>query len=115
MKRRDFIITTVAGAGVISISTYFLTRDVEYDPVLAQPKSLSPIWDDQTINSIGTQYRANTPGESSTRALVKLLEAGPIDESITNDFATEKTVVVDGWILSVTEARQCAIASTISK
>jgi hypothetical protein len=113
MKRRDFIISTVAGVGVISASAYYLFGDVEYDAALADPHSLALIWDTKTISDIGKQYRINNPDESSPRTLVKLLNtASPNDETITNDFAAGKIVIVDGWMLSQTEARQCALAST---
>jgi hypothetical protein len=115
MKRRDFILSVVAGVSVVSISTYYFFGDVEYDHVIAQPKSLSLIWNVQHINAIGKQYREQVPGESSERTLVKLLnESGAgLDEKINNDFETGRTVIVDGWILSETEARQCALASLV--
>jgi hypothetical protein len=114
MKRRDFVLSAIAGIGVVSISTYYFLSDVEYDAILAHPHSLSLIWDTQTINSIGNQYRTNTPDESSASSLVKLLQPGisNLDEVIEHDFETGKTVIVDGWVLSITEARQCALAST---
>jgi hypothetical protein len=34
-----------------------------------------------------------------------------IDDTVHEDFAAGRTVVVDGWVLSVTEARQCALFS----
>lgn len=89
--------------------------DVEYDAIMTEPQSLSLIWDVQKINAIGDQYRTNNPDEASARSLVKLLITVPSEkmgERITNDFETGETVLVDGWILSVTEARQCALAST---
>jgi len=36
-----------------------------------------------------------------------------IDDRIRDDFGAGRTVVVDGWLLSVTEARQCALYSTL--
>ncbi len=113
MKRRDFIISTIAGAGVASVSLYYFFGDVNYDPTLADPRELSFILDAKTINDLGNQYRASNPDESTQRALIKLLNNAPTDEIIASDFATGNTVVVDGWLLSVTEARQCALASTI--
>lgn len=122
MKRRAFIISTVAGIGVISYSAYYLFGDVEFNPAIAKPQSLSLIWDAENIKAIGNQYRAGNPDESSVRSLVKLLDApsrdadaigSSINEDVTKDFDMEKTVIVDGWILSLTEARQCALASTI--
>jgi hypothetical protein len=37
--------------------------------------------------------------------------ATTLDQQIKNDFITGNMVMVDGWILSVTEARQCALFS----
>jgi hypothetical protein len=123
MKRRNFILSAAAGIGAVGISTYYFMRGVEFDIVLARPVSLAPILNAQAIHTIGNRYRADTPGETSTRSLVRVLNAtlperngsvaSRLEETITNDFATGKTVLVDGWILSVTEARQCALASTI--
>ncbi len=121
MKRRDFVLT-VGGLGVASLSAYYLfyVRDVKYDPALASPQSLSTIWDRNTIELIGKQYRSDVPAENRERSLVRLLTADastgqgiadPLYETTINDFKTGKTVLVDGWILSQTEARQCALAS----
>jgi hypothetical protein len=40
-----------------------------------------------------------------------LLGIGSIDDQIRDDFTAGRTVVVDGWVLSVTEARQAALFS----
>jgi hypothetical protein len=37
-----------------------------------------------------------------------------IDDTVHEDFASGRTVVVDGWVLAVTEARQCALFSLAS-
>ena len=115
---------TTTGIVAISLPTaYYYGRDVEFNVILAQPQSLSFIWDVQTINSIGNQYRLQVPDEESKRSLVKLLGVdasaktdalvSALEEKINNDFETGNTIMVDGWILSVTEARQCALASSI--
>jgi len=116
MKRRHFIVTAAAAIGAASIPTiYYYKQGSEYNILLAQPQSLSLIWDAEAIHHIGTQYRTDFPGENSASSLVNLLDASPsvLNERITNDFKTGNTVLVDGWILSVTEARQCALASTV--
>jgi hypothetical protein len=113
MTRRNFILSSLAAISVVSISTYYFVSDIGYDATLAQPQDLSLIWDSQKISDIGNLYRKNIPGESSARSLVKLLDPAPTNEIIINDFKKGNTVLVDGWILSATEARQCALASTI--
>jgi hypothetical protein len=52
----------------------------------------------------------------SRRRAFSLLWGSPrsIDRQVTDDFAAGRTAVVDGWVLSVTEARQCALFSLLS-
>ena len=122
MKRRDFVLSAIGGIGFISIpAAYYCMRDVESGNLLSQPQSLSLILDAKAISHIGNQYRVFVPEEKSAHSLINLLRAGSskpeasivsgLNETITHDFETGNTVLVDGWILSVTEARQCALAS----
>lgn len=112
MNRRDFILSAAGGLGVVSATTYYFLRDLEYDHSLASPQFLPLIWDAETIKTIGNQYREKFPSEESEQSLVELLLPKPNEDMIVSDFENGKTVVIDGWILSVTEARQCALAST---
>ncbi len=122
MKRRDFLV----GAGGVALVTvtgtyYYINRDIEYDQLIAEPQSLSLIWDTETIISIGNDYRAHTPNENSEQALAKKLLKGNsgsdkeminnLNEKVTEDFKNHDVVVIDGWILSKTEARQCGLLS----
>lgn len=113
-----------AGIAAVSIPTaYYFLRKIDYDPSLADPHSLSLIWDNETIKKIGNQYRLQMPSENSERPLVKSLKAAASEASLANssnleevikkDFETGDTIIVDGWILSRTEARQCALFSLI--
>ncbi len=115
MKRRNFLLIGAAGVAAISIPTYtYYFGDVTYDPLLAQPQSLSLIWETKEIQAIGKQYLKQTPDENRVRTLVNLLsDASALGNHPIEDFKSGKTVLVDGWILSETEARQCALASTI--
>jgi len=57
------------------------------------------------------------PGESHRVFLKKLdmTEAeSQIEKRIKHDFDTDNIVVVQGWVLSITEARQCAFFSMIN-
>jgi hypothetical protein len=111
MKRRNFIFSAVAGVGAVLASAYYFFGDVEYDPRLAEPQLLSLIWEAGTIRDIGRRYRVDFPSEKSERSLLKLLSTAPTEGTITSDFKNRRIVVIDGWILSVTEARQCALSS----
>jgi hypothetical protein len=111
MKRRNFIFSAVAAIGAVSASAYYFFGGAEYDPELSEPQFLSLIWEAETIRNIGSQYRTDFPSEENERSLLKLLGTTPTEGMITSDFKNRKIVVIDGWILSVTEARQCALAS----
>ena len=76
----------------------------------------------ERVRELGAHYRASTPSESSADALRAALSAGhgpqdpfikngPLDAQIRGDFAAGRTVMIDGWVLSVTEARQAALFS----
>lgn len=67
--------------------------------------------DDETVRAIGARYRSSTPAEDDPGVLRRRLGAGSPDTEIRADFAAGRTVVVDGWVLSITEARQCALFS----
>lgn len=120
MKRSEFIILSGLGISAIAIPTWYFYIP-EYDPLLTEPEFLSHIWDGTTISDIGEKYRKQFSDENSERKLVKLLsnyastEANTTNEilrqHIADDYRQGHTVMVDGWILSKTEARQCALYS----
>ena len=78
---------------------------------------------------LGRLYLEGKPREADTALLVTLIGAAPgpalppaspstdealradLEERIRNDFIYGNTVAVDGWLLSLTEARLCALAS----
>ena len=77
----------------------------------------------ERVREIGTRYRTATPGENTADALRAALSnpprpralfnssLGSIDDQIRDDFEAGRTVVLDGWVLSITEARQAALFS----
>lgn len=98
---------------------------VLYD-VLSQPEQLAQICDLKTLREIGMAYRLQTASETDADKLTSLLLADSagnpvssesnhsfiqnlISRKIDQDFESGNIVVVKGWILSVTEARQCAL------
>lgn len=124
MKRRNFVLLAGMGITAVAIPTwYYKYRDLEYDQLLAEPELLSHIWDGNTISEIGSLYRENFSAENSEHELVELLfnnvstdfiqNTEMLKQQITKDYTTGNTVMVDGWVLSKTEARQCALFSLI--
>ena len=124
MNRRNFILIGSAGLAAVAIPAgYYFLKDVQYDKSLAEPRSLSLIWDNQTIIAVGEQYRLMIPKEDSENSLARRLlaaasdvggkENSDLELKIRQDFDEGNTVIVDGWILARTEAQQCALFSLI--
>ena len=74
----------------------------------------------ERVRELGTHYRAATPAENSAEALSAAISKRPSSRfplpasrsnQIREDFEDGRTVLVDGWVLSVTEARQAALFS----
>ena len=80
---------------------------------------------------LGRHYLAAAAGEADTARLVTLVSRqlkelsepvyrapeaelrSALDEKVRTDFARGEVVMVDGWLLSVTEARLCALATLV--
>lgn len=122
IKRRTFII--VIAALILAISSRWILRffrNLFINPI-GKPELLSLIINDNAIQAIGQKYRSQFPEESSEGQIIKKLEESGVtnmsttstfETRIKEDFKTGKVQVVDGWVLSVTEARQCALFSIL--
>lgn len=131
MKRREFITISIVGATAITFPLiYCHSGNTALDNVLSRPITLAQLCDQKTIAGIGNAYRNRSPLESGRQQLQTLLlrdseekDIAPssgntavssvLEEKIRKDFEKGHTVIVDGWVLSVTEARQCAYFSLI--
>ena len=127
MRRRDFIQLSAFAAAAISFPLLHSCNQSS-ENAIATPVFLSRLFDEQTIGDAGKAYIKNTPAENDEKKLIQLIgDNGPIlkstdqnaihnflDQKVKEDFATGNTVLVKGWVLSVTEARQCALYSLIN-
>jgi hypothetical protein len=124
LKRREFI--GMAAAGTASVAWTAIAGDQEptTQAILATPQLLEMLRDQRLVCELGECYRALTPGERTVEALERAILADleaiapatmpldtRVDGRIQRDFADERTITLRGWILSVTEARQCALYS----
>ena len=109
MQRRHFLFLTAAAFGVTPSAFGHRTHGAPLG--LAQPDLLALLGDADCVYRIGCAYRATVPHEAAAAHLTALLRpAAPAFEAqIRADFAEGRTVCLDGWILSITEARQCAL------
>ncbi|HNU89286.1 MAG TPA: hypothetical protein PKJ94_13380 [Ferruginibacter sp.] len=128
MKRRTFLITTTAALAAASVPVvrYYSTRKKNYHPLI-MPEELGNFCEEKAIREIGDQYRKMAPQESDKVKLEQLLLTDETGKTITrsdkeavsllmekktlDDFNNFRIHVLNGWVISVTEARQCALFS----
>ena|SRR4051794_23498043 len=120
-RRRFLQLATLGIAGAAVADSACAGGDSRDDATLARPQLLDMLGPER-VRQLGAHYRAATPSESSADALrmaissghrvrIPLLGIGSLDDQVRDDFAAGRTVRVDGWVLSVTEARQAALFS----
>lgn len=89
------------------------------DVVVDRPALIAMLGPDR-VKQIGERYRAQTPSENSASALrMEIARRGrfpfpqrdPIANQIERDFEDGRVVIIDGWVLAITEARQAALFS----
>jgi hypothetical protein len=128
MNRRIFVKLTFLGVGAAALPFFQCRNSGSSIKLLYRPDFLSQICDEKMITDIGTAYRKMYPKLDDKDKLVKQLmnnESGEdiksntdideiekiLEEKIVVDFKQLNTVIVKGWVLSLTEAQQCALFS----
>lgn len=112
-----------AGAAGLVLPATVARAEVGSD-ALARPKLLQILRDEPLVRTLGERYREVVPAEGSESvlraALARDLPVGsPLaigecaNEQVRRDFARGRLVTLDGWVLSITEARQCALFSLL--
>lgn len=97
--------------GAITMTTGCGHRTDPRAAALETPDFLSHICDAPTLRDLGAAYRAQTPAEASQETLIRLLQPGVTAQTVKADYAKGDIVTLKGWVLSRTEARQCALFS----
>ena len=131
MKRRSFLWLSIAGTAALTVPHFSCdTKNQALEKTLSQPEVLSRICDEKTLKDIGHAYRKKIETEDDYNKLQHFLLSDPsgqeinksgkieiirksIISSIEKDFEKGRIIKVDGWILSITEARQCALFSLL--
>jgi hypothetical protein len=128
MNRRTFLeFSVLAGTTLTAPLLHSKFLDLFTCRPAPYPRVLSHICSDDILTQIGTSYRNLFPEENSTEQLLTLLFRGrsvrevpflhsaligdQLDQQVQNDFRDENTIIINGWFLSRTEARQCALLS----
>lgn len=113
LDRRQFLSAAAAGAAILTVGPR-----VDHGPIpdLAHPELLLALGA-TAVREIGEAYRALVPAESDRASLETAIQADLRAASSSNadpvraDFAAGRVIVVRDWVLSRTEARQCALFS----
>lgn len=118
LDRRRFLQLSAAGV-VASLTSSGCTRNSG-----DAPPALLEMLGAERVRDIGSRYRAAVPKENSAPALREAITSSraqgfslqslwrdPVERNVRDDFAAGRTVILNGWVLSVTEARQCALFS----
>lgn len=128
MKRSTFLQQSALAAAALAL-TWVESCKTHHDKSLSQPDFLKHITDKSTILQIGKAYVEAHPDEDRANTLATLLTANHPDgakassaalesflkQAIEKDFREGRTVTVIGWVLSLTEARQCALLHLTAK
>jgi hypothetical protein len=126
MKRRHFLRLSMAGATVAGLQLAGCNPFSRERQSLSQPLALSQFCDEDAIIEIGKAYQQMDPQATDPVQLQQALlndiygkDAPPkdaddipvdkINARIRKDYEEQRVVSPAGWIISRTEARQCAL------
>ena len=126
MKRRNFIISALVVGTGLPVAYYFEKHNGSHD-VLTKPDQLSRFCNEMELKDIGIKYRKTVQLENEQQKLKDLLltdrsgkKIKPSDKVLVEeliskktreDFVSYDTIIINGWVISITEARQCALFS----
>ena len=118
MKRRNFIVLSGIGVLGAGFTIWHLNGSGEKES-LNYPYYLSMILDSDAILSVGQSYLATYPDHNNKDRLIELLNSSlkntkdisSLKSVIENDFENGNILVLEGWVVAITEARQCALFS----
>ncbi|HEY4197114.1 MAG TPA: hypothetical protein VGM63_16345 [Mucilaginibacter sp.] len=124
MQRRTFIQLSAYTAVALALPLVDSCTSPT-NKVLEQPLFFAHLVDSKTIQETGLSYRKLFPAEDSQTTLTGLLLGknapedkkliqSSLDKQVDDDFKAGKTVTAAGWVLSITEARQCALYSILN-
>jgi hypothetical protein len=129
MKRRNFI--AISATALVGISIPFACSSEDYKSIVSvmpKPLPLGKFCTEKELKGIGTNYIQLIPEENQLSTIGKhifknetgqLVDPNPaaieklINEKMQKDFQAGNTTIVDGWIISITEARVCGILSLV--
>jgi hypothetical protein len=121
MNRRRWLVRVVGVVAGLSATTWIVASSRD-EGDLARPTVLG-MFGEELTREIGRAYRSVNAREDDADVLTAAIERSlghashwrrmrsRLDEAVRAEFASQRTVIVEGWVLAVTEARQCALLS----
>jgi len=126
MERRSFVKLSAFTALALTLPFAESCSTGSKEMTVAQPLLFSHLVDAKAIREAGLAYRKTHTAEDDQQKLSELLLSekdtaslskneieSMLDKQVTNDFKAGNTLMVKGWVMSVTEARQCALFSIL--
>ena len=120
MNRRQFLRTASASTIALGLPASVGWNAQTHAPhLLARPGLISMLGESRVL-ALGTRYREAFPDENDPTVLCQgiLRQHRPavftpttLKQQIQSDFQDGRMVQLDGWVLAITEARQCALFS----
>jgi hypothetical protein len=131
MKRREF--TEIAAVGAAGVVLPTARADTSLAALLANPRLIEILHDERIVCELGRRYRESVPAEDNAERLAHAILGEPrarlqasdaprvardslrarLADQVQRDFDDGRTVTLHGWILALTEARQCALFSLL--
>ncbi|MBS1530525.1 MAG: hypothetical protein JSU01_09470 [Bacteroidetes bacterium] len=123
MERRTFV--RLSAYTALALTLPFAESCGRTNDPLALPLLFSKIADKKTLIETGLAYRRAVKDEDNQTALSEKLARGmptmdaealrrALNYQVKQEFKAGTTITVSGWVLSVTEARQCALFSMLN-
>jgi hypothetical protein len=122
MHRRRFL-GVIGAAAVAALGAACDGGPALNSRTLARPELLDALGAER-VRALGARYREMTPAERDAASLEDAIRrslpltarlsgngTSQVARLVHDDFDGGRTVIVDGWILATTEARQCALFS----
>jgi hypothetical protein len=128
MKRKKFIAIAAATAAAVPLGYYGYQKSKKVYNQVNFPAMLAQFCSAEELKGIGSAYLQTVPDERDAEKLKSLLLAGISAQKITSsnanehlnkkteeDFLKENVKVLNQWVITHTEARQCALFSLTYK
>src|SRR6478735_2277213 len=122
MERRLFVKLSAFTSIALTLPFAESCNSGSKEMAIAQPLLFSHLVDAKTIKEAGADYLRTHAVENDREKLAQLLMGGKdvaklskdeiqtlLDKQVTADFKTGRVLQVSGWVMSQTEARQCAL------